>query len=91
MTQHDQLSEFLWDPLTKQGLLPVETIIVASLYLTKFMHAISGPSACMPGMNTITKLVVLGLQKMHPLALDAKAMRTLRSLTTTTLCQRDQM
>jgi hypothetical protein len=73
---HDQLNEFLWDPATKQGLRPVITIIVASIDLIKFMHAISGPSPCMPSMNTITKLMVLGLEKMHPSELDAKVMRT---------------
>jgi len=34
---------FLWDPFPKDGLLPVEIVIVATSYPTKFMHNVFGP------------------------------------------------
>lgn len=53
----DFFNELLRDCFPKQGLLPVETIIVVNSNPTKFVHDERGPSSCPSSLNALPKFV----------------------------------
>ena len=45
------------NPFSKKCLFPLEALIIANSYPTKFIHNESGPSPCSPSLNVVPKFM----------------------------------